>query len=130
MTKSSEELVATAQSVVESITVAELKQALSGDAVAVVDVRDASELTALAPLESAIHASRGMLEFHIDPDSDFHISVFAETKPIVFVCGSGGRASLAAMTAREMGVTGVQYLEGGMKAWKAAAANTANKDSS
>ena len=117
--KSSDGLVAAAKSAIPSVSVDELKELLAQGACAVVDVRDGSELDARPPIPGATHASRGMLEFHVDPASDFHLPVFAADTSVVFVCGSGGRASLAAETARAMGLADVRYLEGGMKAWEA-----------
>jgi rhodanese-related sulfurtransferase len=61
-----------------------------------------------------------MLEFCIDPASEFHMPVFAQPSTrYVFYCGSGGRAALSALTAQQMGLD-VYAILGGFKAWKAA----------
>src|SRR5690606_18958113 len=87
-----------------------------GDAV-FVDVRDAPELAG-GRIPGAVHASRGMLEFLIDPESPYHKQVFAEPKEFIFYCKSGARSALAAQSAQEMGLARVATIEGGLNAWE------------
>ena len=86
-----------------------------------VDVRDEPELRTSGRIPGAVHASRGMLEFHIDPKSPYHNPAFHPGKEFVFYCKSGGRSALAAQRAREMGLEKVASLEGGFPAWEKAA---------
>ncbi|MEE9159050.1 MAG: rhodanese-like domain-containing protein, partial [Gammaproteobacteria bacterium] len=65
----------------------------------------------------AVHAPRGMLEFYIDAASPYHKEIFSSGKKIVFYCASGGRSSLAAQLAMEMGLPDVVHIGGGFKAW-------------
>jgi len=37
-----------------------------------------------------VESSRGMVEFHIDPESPAHKSEFNQDKTYVFYCASGG----------------------------------------
>ena len=71
-------------------------------------------------IPGAVHASRGLLEFRIDPTSPLHDPVFATAKQFVFYCGTGGRSVLAAQRANEMGIGQVVNMAGGFAAWKAA----------
>ena len=56
----------------------------------------------------AVASSRGMMEFHIDPDSPVHKPAFNQNKTYIFYCASGGRSALAAKVAIEMGLAGGQ----------------------
>jgi len=87
-----------------------------------VDVRDAAELEKEGKITKAVHASRGLLEFRIDPTSPAHDPALApgQNKHFVFYCGTGGRSVLAALRATEMGLGEVISMAGGFSAWKAA----------
>ena len=85
-----------------------------------VDVRDGSELAREGRIPGATHASRGLLEFKIDPQSPMHDAVFSNDKRFVFFCGTGGRSALAAHRAKEMGLGEVVSMAGGFAAWKTA----------
>jgi rhodanese-related sulfurtransferase len=69
-------------------------------------------------IEGAIHASRGMLEFHADPASSYHREGMDPGKRTILHCTSGGRSALAIDTMRQLGYTNVAHLEGGINAWK------------
>ncbi|MFC6722843.1 rhodanese-like domain-containing protein [Halobium palmae] len=83
-----------------------------------VDVRDAPELWKDGQIPGSVHASRGMLEFHIDPTSPYYMDEFGKETEYIFVCAVGGRSALAAHRAKEMGLSPVATLEGGYKGWK------------
>ena len=85
-----------------------------------IGVRDASELAKEGKIPGAVHASRGLLEFKIDPESPMHDSTFDPNKRFVFYCGTGGRSALAVQRALEMGLKQVVSMAGGFSAWKAA----------
>lgn len=111
-------LLAEARALVEEIEIAQVKTMLDHPAVKVLDVRDSKELeSGMIPL--AHHAPRGMLEFYLDRNSEYFLASLQNCTTLVMVCGSGGRATLAAKLARDMGWNAV-VLKGGMKAWKAA----------
>lgn len=118
--KSATALVETAKAAVNAVSIEEMKRLVADGAAEVIDVRDGSERQTKASIKGSHHASRGMLEFYIDPMGDFHKDVFSADKTLIFVCGSGARASLAAQTAKTMGLEKIVYLEGGMNAWIAA----------
>lgn len=114
--KSSAELLKAARERIGCMHPSDVDLARRRGTVVIVDVRDANE-RATRFIPGSVHASRGMLEFHLDPENDLHIQALAMDAKYVFVCGSGGRASLAAATAREFGLADVSYMEGGMRAW-------------
>ena len=67
MKKGYKELLAEANAVIENISVAEAMKHLQSEDVAYIDIRDQPELERDGKIPGAIHASRGMLEFHVDP---------------------------------------------------------------
>jgi rhodanese-related sulfurtransferase len=85
-----------------------------------VDIRDPRELEREGRIPGAFHATRGMLEFWIDPASPYHKPIFAEKKRFIFFCAMGWRSSLAAQTAQEMGIENAADLIGGFNAWREA----------
>lgn len=85
-----------------------------------VDLRDGGEQAKTRVIPGAIASSRGMMEFHIDPESPAHKPEFDQNKTYVFYCASGGRSALAAQVAMEMGLSPVVNLSGGIAAWQKA----------
>jgi rhodanese-related sulfurtransferase len=76
-----------------------------------VDVRDGTEQAKTGIISGAIASSRGMVEFHIDPNSPVHKPAFNQDKTYVFYC---------AMAAMDMGLSPVINLTGGVGAWEKA----------
>ncbi|WP_158914155.1 rhodanese-like domain-containing protein [Caulobacter sp. S45] len=77
-----------------------------------IDVRDDVELLQNPPLASAIHLSRGQLEYTISEvlsDKD---------TPLVLYCAGGNRGALATESLQKLGYTRVFNLEGGLRAWR------------
>lgn len=120
MAKGFKDYLAEAGAAIETCTVQDALQLHGRDEIMFVDVRDAVELATDGRIPGAAHASRGLLEFKIDPQSPMHDPIFASGSSFVFYCGTGGRSALAAHRAREMGLDGVVSMDGGFSAWKAA----------
>ena len=117
MKKGVRDFLEAANAMVTTHDVADAMELVGDDSVVFVDVRDRSEIEAHGMIPGAVHASRGMLEFHIDPASPFHIDALASGNSLVFYCGSGGRSALAARTAMEIGCKDVAHIGGGFGAW-------------
>ena len=117
MEKGYKDFLAEAESVVKTYDFAESQAFLDDESVVFVDVRDGNEIDELGKIAGAVRASRGMLEFLIDPSSPFHEGTFALEKEFVFYCGSGRRSVLAAHRAMEMGLKNVAHLKDGFKGW-------------
>ncbi len=117
--KSAKELVAQANSRVNTVTPQQAMTLLTDPDIVLVDLRDSSEL-ANGKIPGAVHVTRGMLEFALDPTLPYHNPVFASGKKILFYCATGGRSALAADTAQNMGLERVSHLGGGFKAWREA----------
>jgi len=118
MKKGFKQLIAEANAVVETVKADDAVKQLQTEDVVFIDIRDLPELERDGKIPGAIHASRGMLEFHADPESPYHKDIFASGKKLVLYCASGGRSALAAQRLQEMGIAQVAHVGGGIKAWK------------
>jgi len=111
-------MLAAAESEIETLSPAEAGRLIGNDSVQFVDIRDVRELQREGKVPEAFHATRGMLEFWIDPDSPYYKEVFGTGKKFVFYCQSGWRSALATQTVQRMGLANVCHIGGGFRAWK------------
>ena len=118
--KSSDQLVAEATAQIETLGTEEARALHGRDDVTFVDLRDPREIWRSSPIPGAKPVPRGMLEFWLDPGSQYHKPFFASGHRFVFFCAAGWRSALATRTAQDMGLTPVCHIEGGFDAWKAA----------
>ncbi len=121
MPKGFKDYLAEASAVVETCSIQDAMRLHGRDDWIFVDVRDGNELEKEGKIPGAVHASRGLLEFRIDPTCPLHDQALAPGagKQFVFYCGTGGRSALAALRATEMGLGKVISMAGGFNAWKA-----------
>ena len=122
-------LIAQAMAQVETVPLSQAKAFLEDSNTVFVDIRDVRELEREGMIPNALHATRGMLEFWVDPDSPYFKPIFGEGKRLVLYCASAWRSALAAETLQTMGVPKVSHLEGGFSAWKNAQLPTVTKAS-
>lgn len=115
------EMVAEAKSRVENLDPAAVAAELAGDSdVTLVDVREPGERAEHGVIPGAIHAPRGMLEFHADPTSPYHLAALDPAKRVILHCSAGSRSALGVETLGRLGYQRVAHLDGGFKAWKEA----------
>jgi len=107
-----------AEKEIETLSVDDAAKLHGSADVVFVDIRDPRELQREGKMPGAFHATRGMLEFWIDPESPYHKDIFAQDKKFVFFCAGGWRSALAAQTAHRMGMRPVAHIRGGFGAWK------------
>jgi rhodanese-related sulfurtransferase len=120
---SSQQLVDQAMKEVKTYSAAEVKARMASDpSVVLVDIRDIRELqTPDGTPVGSTHAPRGMLEFWVDPASQYHKPMWAdESKEFVLFCGLGWRSALTTKTLQDMGMTNVAHIDGGFDAMKTA----------
>lgn len=117
ITKGIKDLLAEANAVVDTLSVAEAKEKAQDEAYVFVDLRDIREVQRAGMIPGAFSCPRGMLEFWIDPESPYHKPVFNQDKTYVFYCASAWRSALSARVAMEMGLAPVMHLEGGFTKW-------------
>ena len=118
--KTAKEIVSAAIKSVPSIDVETAKGLIDSESHVFVDLRDGIEQAKTGIIPGAVASSRGMIEFHIDPESPVHKPELNQDKVYVFYCASGGRSALAAEVAIDMGMNPVLNLTGGFSAWKKA----------
>jgi rhodanese-related sulfurtransferase len=85
-----------------------------GPGVILVDVREESEW-AKDHLPGAIHLGKGIIE------RDIEARVPEKATELLLYCGGGYRSALAAVNLKAMGYTRVVSVDGGIRAWRAAA---------
>lgn len=118
ITKGIQQLVAEAEKRSKGISVEAAKKRVGDASTVFVDIRDVRELEREGMIPGAFHAPRGMLEFWVDPASPYYKPVFTHDKTFILYCQADWRATLAAATLGEMGMTNVLHLEGGFGEWR------------
>ena len=118
--KGHKQLIAEARAKIRTLSLDEAKAKFGNPDVVFVDIRDVRELEREGMIPNAFHATRGMLEFWVDPDSPYYKPIFGEGKQLILYCASAWRSALATETLQKMGVPNVSHLEGGFGAWKKA----------
>jgi len=115
-----QEMTASANLVIETVSVHDALAEIDNVEVAFVDVRDVLERIETGEIPGAVSVPRGFLEFCADPATAMHKPVFASGKQLILFCASGGRSTLAAKTLVDMGVPNVAHMAGGFGAWREA----------
>jgi rhodanese-related sulfurtransferase len=118
--KSAADLVAEANTEVETVSVVDALRLIDEPHVTFVDIRDIRELDRDGRIPGAFHAPRGMLEFWVDPDSPYYKEIFGSGNKFMFFCAGGMRSALAAQQLQRMGLQPVCHMAGGFRAWKEA----------
>ena len=110
------EMVAAAKAGIENLSPAEVAQEIGERNVLLVDVREPGE-TAGGVIPGAVLAPRGMLEFHADAATPYHLEAFDPERRVIVYCAAGSRSALCAAALQELGYRDVAHLEGGYAAW-------------
>jgi rhodanese-related sulfurtransferase len=118
-TKTASQLVAEAKARISNLTVEQVAGEIATGNVVLVDVREPGELAEQGAIAGAVHAPRGMLEFHANPASPYHRRELDPSARTIVYCASGSRSALAGDLLRQLGYADVASLDGGLKAWKA-----------
>lgn len=116
-TMTAAEMVATAKQGVEGLSPDQVARAIADNGVLLVDLRETEERAAAGVIAGAIHAPRGMIEFHADPTSPYYMPEFDPGRRVILHCSAGSRSALAAGALRQLGYQHVSHLDGGLKAW-------------
>lgn len=114
------DMVEDAMKSIDNLSADEVQSETQNDDVVLVDIRDFRELYLKGKIPGSIHAPRGMLEFWVDPESEYYRDVFSPEKRYVLYCAAGGRSALAAKTMKDMGYSDVGHLETGFAGWEEA----------
>ncbi|MGH2618427.1 MAG: rhodanese-like domain-containing protein [Thermomicrobiales bacterium] len=118
--KTAAHLVAEAKAHVAGLSPHEVAAELRRGEALLVDIGEAEERVAHGSIGGAVHVPRGMLEFAADPTSAYFRAEFDPGLRTILFCASGGRSALAAEALQTLGYADVAFLDGGLKAWRAA----------
>ena len=117
--KSSHQLVQEAYAKVKTINTDQALTLVKENKCNLIDIRDVRELEKEGRVENSVHIPRGMLEFWIDPNSQyFKEGKLDLDKEMVLFCAAGARSALAAKALQDMGFEKVSHVEGGFGAIK------------
>ena len=117
--KSAQQLVQEAYIEVKTITTDQALTLVKENKCNLIDIRDVRELEKEGRVENSVHIPRGMLEFWIDPNSQyFKEGKLDLDKEMVLFCAAGARSALAAKALQDMGFEKVSHVEGGFGAIK------------
>ncbi|MDY7101643.1 MAG: rhodanese-like domain-containing protein [Actinomycetota bacterium] len=114
------DMVAEAKEQIDNLGVEEVRARLDEPGTTVIDIRDFRELVLRGKIPGAVSAPRGMLEFWVDPESEYYRDIFDPDRSYILYCAGGGRSALAAKTMKDMGYPNVAHLEAGFSGWEAA----------
>tara|TARA_B100001057_G_scaffold499591_1_gene610876 strand:- start:1308 stop:1691 length:384 start_codon:yes stop_codon:yes gene_type:complete len=117
--KSAQTLVTEAYSEIKTINSNQAYDLVKENKCNLIDIRDIRELEKEGTVENAVHIPRGMLEFWIDPNSQyFKEGKLNLEKEMVLFCAAGARSALAAKSLQDMGFKKVSHIEGGFASIK------------
>jgi rhodanese-related sulfurtransferase len=115
--KSHKQLVEEASLEIKTLTSDEVKVVLDDNTI-LIDIRDIRELWREGTIKNAKHIPRGMLEFWLDPSSDYYKEEFSVNKKKILFCTQGMRSALATKTLKDMGFTNIAHVKGGFESLK------------
>ena len=110
------DMVAAAKARIENLTPADVADELAAGDVLLVDLREPTE-TVDGVIPGAVLAPRGMLEFHADGSTPYHLDGFDPARRVIVYCAAGSRSALGAVALQQLGYGDVAHLDGGFKAW-------------
>ena len=104
---------------IERIAVGEAFSRL-GEGAPLVDIRSTDQRAGGGVIAGALWISRNVLEWRLDPGSEWsHPTVDGAVAPVMVICAEGFQSSLAVANLGQIGVGAVD-IEGGFAAWAAA----------
>lgn len=110
------EQVAEAKATVESLSTDQVAVELETGAAVLVDLREPTE-TAKGVIPGAVRAPRGMLEFHADPSTPYHLASLDPARRTILYCASGARSALGVRALQDLGYSDVVHMGAGFKGW-------------
>jgi rhodanese-related sulfurtransferase len=115
-----DELLATARSRLLRVGPAEAAAAAARGAL-LVDTRPVEQRRRDGEIPGAVIVDRNVLEWRLDPASEFRIPEAGDgDRMVIVVCNEGYASSLAAATLQDLGLVNATDLDGGFQAWRAA----------
>lgn len=85
-----------------------------------IDIRPVANRSAEGEIPDSIPIERIVLEWRLDPASEWRIPGFTEDTTVIIYCNEGFSSSLAARDLQALGLRNATDLIGGFRAWLAA----------
>ncbi len=112
--KSSKDLVLDALKEIKTISPQDALEKFNKNSCNLIDIRDIRELERSGRIENTFHIPRGMLEFWMDPESQyFKDGKIDMNKEMILFCAGGLRSALATKTLQNMGFKNTSHIDGG-----------------
>ena len=99
----------------------EAKGLLGRPDVALIDLREKAERERAGAIPGSLHAPYADLQDNIGDGGLIH-ELALSGKTIVFYCAFGERSAMAVQAAQDKGLASARHIQGGMAAWRKAAA--------
>jgi rhodanese-related sulfurtransferase len=113
-----DEVLASARAGLERVGPAEA-DVLRRQGALLVDIRPAANRAAEGEIPDSVPIERIVLEWRLDPHSEWRIPGVTEDTTVIVVCNDGYSSSLAARDLQALGLRRATDLVGGFRAWRA-----------
>ena len=120
MKKTVDELLADARAKLDRLDPREAQAAVESGEALIVDIRADSQRAADGVVPGAAFIPRNVIEWRVDPATDYRDERLTSGKRVVVMCNEGYQSSLVAATLQELGLVGATDLAGGFQAWRGA----------
>ena len=120
MKKTVDELLADARAKLDRLDPREAQAAVESGEALIVDIRADSQRAADGVVPGAAFIPRNVIEWRVDPATDYGDERLTSGKRVVVMCNEGYQSSLVAATLQELGLVGATDLAGGFQAWRGA----------
>lgn len=128
MAKTFMQMAAEAELKVSAIAPAEAQRQLQKNpAVLLIDVRDTEVIRATGKARGAVSISAGSLLYKADgevPEEWRDARVQDRSRPVITICDLGPLSAISAANLKDMGFLDVNFVDGGLAAWKQAGLST------
>jgi len=118
--KTVDELLADARAKLDRLDPREAQAAVESGEALIVDIRADSQRAADGVVPGAAFIPRNVIEWRVDPATDYRDERLTSGKRVVVMCNEGYQSSLVAATLQELGLVGATDLAGGFQAWRGA----------
>jgi rhodanese-related sulfurtransferase len=112
-----DELLAQARSRLARIDPEDVALAVESGAL-LVDIRPISQREADGVVPGALVVDRNVLEWRLDPASDYRVPEAEPQRRVIVLCNEGYASSLAAATLQDLGLTDATDVVGGFQEWR------------
>jgi len=118
--KTVDELLADARAKLDRLDPREAQAAVESGEALIVDIRADSQRAADGVVPGAAFIPRNVIEWRVDPATDYGDERLTSGKRVVVMCNEGYQSSLVAATLQDLGLEGATDLAGGFQAWRGA----------